>query len=117
MQLSGLETEQQVFGAIDELVRKEVLAEAGGRVRFLHGGFREALLQSIPEGRQRALHRRAGEALLAAPGAADRDGEIGWHLYRGGDERRGAERLERAGRRLFEAQSMTECLAPLEAAA
>jgi hypothetical protein len=116
VQLSALETEQQVFAAIDELVRKEVLAEAGGRVRFLHGGFREALLQSIPENRQRALHRRVGEALLAAPGAADRDGEIGWHLYRGGDEPRGAERLERAGRKLFEAQSMKECLAPLEAA-
>ncbi|HYV45170.1 MAG TPA: protein kinase [Myxococcaceae bacterium] len=113
--ISGLETDQQIFTAIDELVRKEVLAEVGGKVRFLHGGFREALLQSIPEPRQRAFHRRLGEALLAAPGAADRDGEIGWHLYLGGDEVRGAERLERAGRRLFEAQSMKECMAPLEA--
>ena len=116
VQISALETDQQIFAAIDELVRKEVLAEAGGRVRFLHGGFREALFQSIPEQRRRLLHRRIGEALLAAPGAADRDGEIGWHLYRGGDEARGAARLERAGRRLYDAQSMKECLAPLEAA-
>ncbi|HZN93593.1 MAG TPA: hypothetical protein VFB81_12865, partial [Myxococcales bacterium] len=116
VQVSGLETEQQVFLAIDELVLKEVLAEVGGRVRFLHGGFREALLRSIPENRRRALHRRVGEALLAAPGAADRDGEIGWHLLEGGDEPRGAVRLERAGRRLYQAQSMKECIAPLEAA-
>ncbi|HVE83016.1 MAG TPA: protein kinase, partial [Myxococcales bacterium] len=114
--VSGLETERQVFLALDELVRKEVLAEVGGRVRFLHGGFREALLRTIPENRRRALHRRVGEALLAAPGNADRDGEIGWHLLKGGDPARGAERLERAGRRLYGAQAMTECVAPLEAA-
>ncbi|HZN92819.1 MAG TPA: hypothetical protein VFB81_08935, partial [Myxococcales bacterium] len=116
VEVSGLDTEQRVFRAMDELVDKEVLAEAGGRVRFLHGGFREALSLALPEERRRLLHRRMGEALLAASGAGERDGEIGWHLLRGGDEARGAERLEYAGRRLYDAQSVPDCLAPLQAA-
>src|SRR5262249_1024425 len=87
--ISRPDGEQQVSLAIAELGRKAVLAEGSGRIRFLHGGFRGALAHALPEARRRALHRKVGEALLAAPGAAERDGEIGWHLLQGGDEVRG----------------------------
>ena len=40
--------------------------------------------------------------------------EVGWHRVRGGDEPAGAVLLERAGRRLFEARSFRDAIAPLE---
>ena len=58
-----------------------------------------------------------GEALLSR-GAIEpeREAEVGWHLLRGGDRPAGARLLERAGRRLFRAQSFFDAIPPLEAA-
>jgi tetratricopeptide (TPR) repeat protein len=117
MALAETADEEEAFRALDELVAEEVLIGASGVYRFRHDGLREALSRSIPEERCRALHRRIGEALFGeGERNADREAEIGWHLLRGGDEDRGADLLARAGRRLYEAQSFQDAVAPLEAA-
>ncbi len=109
--------EAAVFAALDELRLQEVLIGTGTSHTFRHDGLREALLRGLPDERRRYLHRLVGEA-LASDGAVDaeHEAEVGWHLLRGGDERRGAELLERAGRRLYDAQSFSDSIAPLEAA-
>jgi tetratricopeptide (TPR) repeat protein len=43
------------------------------------------------------------------------EAEVGWHLYRGGERERGAALLERAGVRLYEAQSFRDAIPALEA--
>jgi DNA-binding CsgD family transcriptional regulator len=67
-----------------------LLAETsdGSGARFAHALIREALYAGLPGVRRRALHRRAAEALLAAPDA-DPDAVAG-HLQRAGDPRAGA---------------------------
>jgi len=109
--------EQEVFAAIDALVRHEVLIGAGERYRIRHDGLREALLRSLGEDERRALELHVGTTLAAdGPPEPELEAQIGWHLLRGGDERRGAELLADAGRRLFEATSFEDCMEPLEAA-
>ena len=109
--------EEAVFAALDRLAYEEVLIFNGATWRFRHDGLREALLRGLDEDRRRALHRRVGEALARAPDrSVERDAEIGWHLLRGGDRDNGARLLEAAGRALYDAQSFSDCIAPLEAA-
>jgi tetratricopeptide (TPR) repeat protein len=109
--------EPRVFSAIDELVRLEVLVGTGQRYRFRHDGLREALLRGLDEQRRSMLHRWVGEVLERQIGQdPERELDVGWHFHRGGETRRGAEYLERAGRRLFEAQAMGDAIAPLETA-
>ena len=107
--------EHEVFRALDELVYEEILIGDPARYAFRHDGLREALLRNMTEERERELHRRAGDVLSAIDIEAH-EGEIGWHLLRGGEERRGAELLERAGRKLYASQSFSDALPPLEAA-
>ncbi|HEY5921392.1 MAG TPA: AAA family ATPase, partial [Kofleriaceae bacterium] len=109
--------EGMVFAALDHLAYEEVLLFNGNTWRFRHDGLREALLRGLDDDRRRALHRRVGDALAAAPDrSAERDAEIGWHLLRGGDREHGAKLLEAAGRALYDAQSFSDCIPPLEAA-
>jgi len=111
-------TSMEVFGSLSELVQQGLLADDWERVRFRHDSFREALLAGIEPDRRRRLHRHVGEVLLAA-GVGDEptaEAEVGWQLYRGGDEERGAAMLERAGRRLYAAQALADCIAPLTTA-
>ena len=104
------------FGAMDELVDADVLAVASDRYRFRHDGIREAILREIDPHHLPRLHARVGRA-LDRPGLEEDDElAVGWHMVRGGDARRGGELLERAGTRLYLAQSFTEAIAPLEAA-
>jgi hypothetical protein len=107
-----------VFSALDELVQQHVVVDTGERVRFKHDSLREALLGGIEPEQRRRLHRHVGHVLLEAGGGDDpaAEAEVGWHLYRGGDEQRGAEMLERAGRSLYEAQARADCVAPLATA-
>ena len=109
--------EATTFAALDRLAFDEILVQAGSAWRFRHDGLREAMLRGLDAERTRVLHSRVGEA-LAASGArtVERDAEIGWHLLRGGDPARGATLLEAAGRALYDAQSFSDCIAPLEAA-
>jgi tetratricopeptide (TPR) repeat protein len=109
--------EQEVFAAIDALVRHEVLIGAEGRYRIRHDGLREALLRGLPPEGRSALERHVGHTLAAdGPPSPEHEAQIGWHLLRGGDAARGAELLVSAGRRLFQATSFEDCVAPLEAA-
>jgi len=117
VELAETDVPDVVFAALDQLAFEEILIQAGDHWMFRHDGLREALLRGIPDERLRALHLRVGEALAARDTRdAARDAEIGWHLLRGGEVKRGATRLDRAGRALYDAQSFAECIAPLEAA-
>ncbi|MCA9707225.1 MAG: AAA family ATPase [Myxococcales bacterium] len=109
--------ELEVFAAIDALVRHEVLIGAGERYRIRHDGLREALLRTLEPPQRQQLERHVGQTLAAdGPVGPEHEAQIGWHLLRGGDEQRGAQLLARAGRRLFDATSFEDCVAPLEAA-
>jgi tetratricopeptide (TPR) repeat protein len=115
--IADLEDEAEVFHALDELVAEEIVIGASDRYRFRHDGLREALLRSSDPARIRALHLRVGKALVETGEVLpEREAEIGWHLYLGGERERGAELLRRAGVRLYEAQSFRDAVAPLEAA-
>ncbi|HJL15942.1 MAG TPA: protein kinase [Sandaracinaceae bacterium LLY-WYZ-13_1] len=108
-----------VFGALGEMAQQGVLSDGGERLSFRHDSLREAVLAGLAPERRRALHRHVGGVLLEAERHRDdpvAEAEAGWHLYRGGDEEGGAAMLERAGRRLYEAQALTDCIAPLETA-
>jgi len=107
-----------LFEAIGELQAQGVLADRGDALRFRHDSLREALREGVEPARRRRLHRHVGEVLHAAGVADDpaSEAEVGRHLYRGGDEARGAAMLERAGRRLHEAQALADAIEPLELA-
>jgi len=111
-----------VLAAIDELVQEGVVVDEGERLRFRHDSLREALLRQLTPDRRTQLHRRVAGALLDEAthqgGGLDpaEEVDVGWHLFHGGDRKRGAEYLSRAGVRLFEAQAHADCLAPMQAA-
>ena len=117
LQVAGTPSEEEFFLAIDELVEQAVVVNVGEEVGFRHDGLREAALRGLTDKRRRDLHLRMGAALVASAQAdEEHEAEIGWHLYEGGETERGAELLERAGRRRFNAQALADCIAPLEAA-
>ncbi len=96
-----------------------LLEEPGGAaVRFAHALIREALYEGLAVLRRRALHRRAAEALLAAPDP-DPDAVAG-HLQRAGDARavvwlvRAAERARRGEAILTAAERYAAALALVE---
>jgi hypothetical protein len=109
--------EPALFVTLDQLTFDGILVGASGSYRFRHDGLREALLRRLDGARQRALHLSIARALEAVGELhADREAELGWHFLHGGEVARGAELLERAGRRHLEAQSFVDAIAPLEAA-
>ncbi|HEX5506799.1 MAG TPA: AAA family ATPase [Thermomicrobiales bacterium] len=85
-------------GVAERAAAVGLLAEStdGAGVRFVHALTREALYAGLLGTHRRALHRRAGEALLATP-TPDPDA-VADHLQRAGD-RRAVEWLVRAGER------------------
>jgi hypothetical protein len=110
-------TESEVFAALDELIDAEVLVGSRQSFRFRHDGLREALLRGLADERRRSLHLRVGRALAGTGDIPpDREGEVGWHLWRGGDRGRAAELLAQDGRRLYQAQSFADAAPALEAA-
>ena len=112
------DAEARAFVAIAELRRHGVLVDLGDRFRFRHDSMREALVAGVDVARLEVLHRHVGETLLAEgePRTASLQAAIGWHLYYGGRTLEGAELLEKAGRALYEAQALSDCIAPLEVA-
>ncbi|HSQ68021.1 MAG TPA: protein kinase [Polyangiaceae bacterium] len=104
------------LASLDKLSEAGFLVADGERYRFRHDSAREALLRGIGPERRATLARRVGARLLQEPDADARDAEIGFLLVEGGELQRGAELLARAGTRLFEAQALADCIAPLEAA-
>ncbi len=117
IELPGDDRTAAVLGALGELGQQGVLVDEGPHLHFRHDALREALLAGIDPERRRRLHRHVGKSMLASGAAtAAEEAEIGWHLHHGGDEEGGAEMLERAGRRLFQAQALADCIPPLTAA-
>lgn len=106
------------FAALAELSRQGVIVDGGDRFRFRHDSLREALLRGLPDARKRELHLLVAETLLAEqlPKDPARQATIGWHLYYGDRKQEGARLLEDAGRALYEAQALSDCIPPLEAA-
>jgi len=85
----------------------------GTGVRFVHALVREAVYAGVRPVRRRALHRRAGAALLALP-APDPDA-VASHLVRAADPR-AADWLRRAGDRAHRAYAWLTAAARYEAA-
>ena len=103
------------FVVLDELTERGFLRGDGHRYFFQHDSGREALIRAISPDWRTVLHKNVGERLAKEPDAKERAAEIGFHLLLGGLQRQGAVLLERAGRSLFEAQALLDCLPPLEA--
>ncbi len=115
--LARLAGVDDVLGALAELVQEDLCEVAGEDYRFRQRSVRETLLASMPRPRRAELERGVGELLSLTAGVTpDTEGPIGWHLLRGGQRRRAADLLDRAGRRLFDATSFEDAIEPLEAA-
>jgi tetratricopeptide (TPR) repeat protein len=114
--VAEIRDEEELLTALDDLVREEVIIGSSESYRFRHDGLREALLRRLDDERRQVLHAWVGEALASTEYESEEEAEIGWHLLRGGEELRGAKLLERAGRGLYEAQSFSDSIPPLEAA-
>jgi tetratricopeptide (TPR) repeat protein len=110
-------SERGTFGALDELLFEEVLIGSGERVRFRHEGLREALLRGLVEPRRSSLHLRVARLLTSRGDVPEeREAEVGWHFFHGGERSRAAPLLARAGQRQHAAQSYRDAVPPLEAA-
>lgn len=109
--------EDATFAAIDALLFEQVLVGDDHGLRVCHDGLRDALLRGLAPERARRLHAEAA-AVLSAEGSdrADLEVRIGRHWLGAGEDDRAAELLERAGRRLYDAHSFFDAIAPLEAA-
>ena len=103
-----------VFGALTELGRQGLIVEREAGLGYANEAFRQAVLARLDEARSRSIHRVVGEVLARDPTAAEV--RTGWHLVRGGAARRGAPMLERAGRALYEAHALADCIEPLRMA-
>jgi hypothetical protein len=88
--------EQQVFAALDELVRQEVLIGAQSSHRFAREAQRQALSAKVKGDRRQALHRALAQGLMAK-GSSDpaTNLEIGWHLLGANEPSQGADALTR----------------------
>ena len=95
--VSGVATDQLVDAAERAIAARLVVATpSGAAVRFAHALIREALYEGLGALRLPGWHRKAAEALLAAP-SPDPDG-VAYHFGRAGDPR-AVEWLIRSGLR------------------
>lgn len=109
--------ENQVFAALAQLERDDILVGSGERWSMRHEGLREAFLRDLDPIERARIELHVGMTRLAeGPVSAEREATIGWHLLRGGERRNGARLLARAGKRLYEATSYADAIAPLAAA-
>jgi hypothetical protein len=108
---------EQVFAAVDALSFAQIVTGDVREVAMAHDGLRDAVLRGISDERARRLHQIAAE-LLRAEGEDRPDLELrlGRHLLGAGDRETAATVLERVGRRLYDAQSFFDAIAPLETA-
>jgi serine/threonine protein kinase/tetratricopeptide (TPR) repeat protein len=93
----------ELLGAdsISELLRRAVIEEQAGTLRFVHDKLREAASASIPARERAAMHREAARALTAkAERVGDPDrfvGELAHHHAEAGSVERALVLLDRAG--------------------
>jgi hypothetical protein len=107
-----------VWGALEELTREEVLHRTGSHYHFVHDKLRQYLLAEVEPARRLALHRRIGEEFAAsAQGDVDAMLDAGFHLLQGGQEGRGADLLATAGLLLgYDSDEMGAAIPALRAA-
>jgi hypothetical protein len=109
--------ESTVFAGIDELVAGDVLIGAGSSFAISHRAAQSAILRSLDEEATRTWHSQVADALaLELEADESLDGEVGHHMLRGGRAREAAPLLYRAGKRLYETQSLRDAIPVLEAA-
>jgi predicted ATPase len=86
--------EQEMFEALSELLRRQVLEESGpGRLSFVHDKVRELAYARMDEVRRRLCHRRVAERLEARLAAGPQDvalAVLGQHWERAGNTGRAA---------------------------
>ncbi len=110
-------SEAEAFAAIDRLAFEQIVVGDDRGFEIVHDGMREALLRGLDADRRKALHLVCARTIAAAAEEHPQlERQLGWHWLEGGEIQRGAELLERAGRRLYDAQSFADAMAPLEAA-
>ena len=97
-------TEDETVEALDELVRRGLVREvAPGHVPaydFAHARFRDAAYEALSLARRRLLHRRAADALRAAPPGRDERGrlaQLAIHERSAGRDAEAAEAFRLAG--------------------
>jgi len=91
---SGEGSADDTMAALQELVRHGVLMTARGEYAFAQETMRNAVRLTLDAPRQRQLHKRLSDALLAGP-ASDLEHrlEAGWHLVHTEQELSGADLL------------------------
>jgi DNA-binding SARP family transcriptional activator len=96
--------EEAALELIDEAITARVLAEAPtlGRLRFSHALVRDTLYESLPAGRRRTAHLRAGQILerLYASDPEPNLAELAHHFFEAlpsGDAARAVDYAQRAG--------------------
>lgn len=113
------ETEQgDPFLALDELSAEGVLVGVGAGYHFEQEALRQRILARIGAQERQRLHRLIGARLLEVS-ARDVASTLsaGWHLFNGGDQKRGAEILRQVALELVAADELPEAVPALEAAA
>jgi hypothetical protein len=108
----------EMFRALEELVREGVLESAGHEYAFVQDALRAQLAQALPAERSQELHARWAKHLL---GQREQDEnsqlEAGWHLVHTGDELRGAALLAKVAPMLVDRrESMATAVPALERA-
>lgn len=108
----------EAFALVDILVAQGVLTASSEGYAFGQEGLRDTLLAEMDPARGRELHLRVARTLLAsAQLTPEEEIEAGWHLLRGGDEQRGADRLASAAPKLaLRGDATSAALPALEAA-
>jgi hypothetical protein len=122
----------ELYGAVDELVTREVLAGYGESYRLGNEALRSLLAGSLDAEQTRAAHLTLGQALTRARSdlVADKQRlhtavasdllialQAGWHLLQGGEEERGRDLLREAGIELtHRGDSLAEAVPALEEA-
>jgi tetratricopeptide (TPR) repeat protein len=104
--------EERVTESLDHLVRDGLLREKGGEVyEFVSEAVRLAVYGELTETRRRLLHRKAGRALAARPGAGDF--ELARQFYLGRDDDRAVEFNLRAAQSAARAFALETAIAHL----
>jgi predicted ATPase len=103
--------EEARLGALTELLRRQVLEEAGAAgVRFVHDKIREVAYARIGDAERRRLHRAAAEAIeeVHAEQRAEHLGALGRHWEEAGEEDRARSCFLEAARRAAKRSSFEE---------
>jgi DNA-binding SARP family transcriptional activator/tetratricopeptide (TPR) repeat protein len=110
-------SEDEVVGALDELVASGLLAETGDAYDVTHPKLREFVYEDASLGRRRLLHARIAKALVrASRRRPELHALVAQHFERAGDEDAAAEHFRVAGAHARGVYANAEALAHLRSA-